>query len=448
MPFRTITKDDLGLQYALISFDPDGNERTDDPAGGRMSTLLVQKAATEKPTNIFLFSHGWKGDFDAAVDQYDRWIGAMWKLEKDRNEMGSDFRPMFIGLHWPSLPWGNENMPGAASFAEAVLSPDYEALYEKTVQHFGDKPGVRDALRTIFNAQKDDPGAVSLPDDVIVAYKQLADAIGFSAGGGPGAAPDAEGEPLDPEEAVRAIRVASAAVPFGTGGLSGFFSGILGGLQQLSFWTMKKRARTVGEGGMHRFVAALQNACDARIHLMGHSFGCAVMSGVVGGPGGNTKLPRPIDSLALVQGAISLWSYGDSVFNSGTPGYFNNILKNACVSGSIITTQSRLDTAVGTYYPAAVGLVGEAAFDVVQLPKYGALGTFGIRGTNTPAQAISMLAHDGSYGFKPGLVYNIESSEFIKKMDGQSGAHNDIDGPEVAHALWQAALASAKGQGA
>ena len=445
MPFRTITKDNLGLQYALISFDQDGIERTDDPAGGTMSTLLVQKAAAEKPTNIFLFSHGWKGDFDAAVDQYDRWIGAMWKMEKDRNAMGSDFRPMFIGLHWPSLPWGNENLPNAASFAEAVLSPDYEALYEKTVQHFGDKPGVREALRTIFTAQKEDPGARSLPDEVVDAYKQLGDAIGFSAGGGPGAAPDAEGEPLDPEEAVRATRVASAATSFGVGG--GFFSGLLGGLGQLSFWQMKKRARTVGEGGMHAFVAQLQKTCDARVHLMGHSFGCAVMSSVVGGPGGNTKLPRAIDSLALVQGAISLWSYGDSVFGSSTPGYFNNILRNACVSGPIVTTQSRFDTAVGTFYPAAVGLVGEAAFGN-ELPKYGGFGAFGIQGTKTAAQAISMLPHDGAYGFKPGLVYNIESSEFIKKMDGASGAHSDIDGPEVAHALWQAALAGVKGKGA
>jgi len=46
------------------------------------------------------------------------------------------------------------------------------------------------------------------------------------------------------------------------------------------------------------------------------------------------------------------------------------------------------------------------------------------------------------------MVYNIESSEFIAKMERASGAHSDIDGPEVAHALWQAALLSAKGQSA
>lgn len=441
MPFRTIPN--LGARYALISFDQDGRERTDDPAGGVFSKTLVDEAANDKPTNIFLFSHGWKGDFNAAVDQYDRWIGAMWRMESDRQAMGADFKPLFIGLHWPSEPWGNERLPGAASFAEAVASPDFEALYRYTVDHFGDKPGVREAVRAIFDAQRDDPGAVALSDEAIAAYRRLADSIGFAAGSDASGAPDTEGAPLDPEEAVRADRVASAAVPFGSGG--GFFKGVLGGLGQLSFWLMKKRARTVGEAGIHQFVASLQNACHARIHLMGHSFGCIVMSSTVGGPGGNAKLPRPIDSLALIQGAVSLWSYGDHIHESPKPGYFQKVLASQCVSGPIITTQSRHDLAVGTYYPAAVGLVGEAAFGEVEFPKYGAIGTFGMQGTKL-ARRIVMLDENGAYGFQPGLVYNIESSDFIKKMAGASGAHSDIDGPEVAHALWQAAMVTAAGQ--
>jgi hypothetical protein len=443
MPFRTIPG--LGQQYALISFDKNGKERTDDPAGGVFSRTLIEKVKQEKPTHVFLFSHGWKGDFDAAVDQYDRWIGAMRRLDADRQAMGPDFHPLFIGLHWPSLPWGEEGMPGAASFAEAVLSPDFDALYEKTVEHFGEQPGVREALRVIFDAQKEDPGAVSLPDEVITAYHELGRAIGFSAGADPGAPPDAEGAPLDPEEAVRADRVASAAVPFG--GPGGFFKGMLGGLRQLSFWTMKRRARTVGERGMHQYVAEIQRASNARVHLMGHSFGCVVMSSVAGGPDGRSILPRPVDSLALVQGAVSLWSYGEFVHQAQTPGYYHAVLLNKRVAGPIVTTQSRHDLAVGVYYPAAVGLVGQAAF-ASELPMYGAMGTFGIQGAKA-AKPIVMLDEHGRYDFQPGGVYNVESSEFIQKMDGSSGAHSDIDGPQVAHMLWQAAqVSSVQGQGA
>src|SRR5215212_4902263 len=112
MSHRTIPG--LGTKYALISFDTDGRERTDDAVGGRFSERLLEQARIDRPTDVFLFSHGWKGDFAAAVDQYDRWIGAMLKLDADRAAMGAGFKPLFIGLHWPSLPWGEEKLPAAA----------------------------------------------------------------------------------------------------------------------------------------------------------------------------------------------------------------------------------------------------------------------------------------------------------------------------------------------
>ncbi len=432
MPFRTIPG--LDLEYALISFDEDGRERTDDPAGGIFSKTVLDRISQKKPTDVFLFSHGWKGDFPSAVDQYDRWIGAMWKLKKDRDAMGAGFTPFFIGLHWPSRPWGDESLPAGASFGAAVQMADLDALFEQAVAHFGDKPGVRDALRVLFDAKREDPGAVALTDEAIAAYRQLAEAIGFSAGGDASASPEAEGAPFDPEEAVRANRVASAAVPFGSAG--GFFQGILGGLGQLSFWTMKKRARSVGEGGMHTFVATIQRSTTARVHLMGHSFGCIIVSSIVHGPQSRSSLPRPVESVALVQGALSLWSYGDKVPGSSDPGYFHQVLAKR-VAGAIVTTQSKFDSAVGVLYPAAVGLIGQADFGV-ELPTYGAIGAFGIQGT-TVAKPLTMLDENGAYQFTAGAVYNIESSAFIKKGDGASGAHSDIDGPQVAHMLWQVA---------
>ena len=40
--------------------------------------------------------------------------------------------------------------------------------------------------------------------------------------------------------------------------------------------------------------------------------------------------------------------------------------------------------------------------------------------------------------FKPGRIYNLESSRFIPD-------HSGIDGPQIAHALWQAVI-TARGQ--
>jgi hypothetical protein len=43
-----------------------------------------------------------------------------------------------------------------------------------------------------------------------------------------------------------------------------------------------------------------------------------------------------------------------------------------------------------------------------------------------------MLDEHGSYGFQPGHIYNLDGSQFIP-------GHSGIDGPQVAHAIWQAA---------
>ena len=75
-----------------------------------------------------------------------------------------------------------------------------------------------------------------------------------------------------------------------------------------------------------------------------------------------------------------------------------------------------------------------------QLPRYGAVGSFGIQGVSG-AVARPMLDETADYGFAAGTIYNLDSNKYIFKMDGASGAHSDIDGPQVAHAIWQAALA-------
>jgi len=423
------------LSYALIHFDDNGNERRDDPEGGVFSQTILKAAARDQPTNIFLFSHGWKGDVPSAIDQYNRWIGAMWKLEADRAAMGSAFKPLFIGLHWPSQPWGEENLGGgAASFGvgdAAAPAPDLDALLEQAVTHFGGSAAAREALTVIFEAQKDEPNPAELSPEVLAAYQRLGQAVGFSAGGDATAAPDQEGAALDPQAALNATRLRMAG-SFGV--LDTIRGGVLAGLRQVSFWMMKNRARKVGETGMHQFVSALQTTCPAAaVHLMGHSFGCVVVSSILGGPGGKGALPRPINSVVLVQGAVSLWSWGDTVKDQHKPGYFNGVLTRHVITGPIVTTRSVNDKAVGVAYPLAVGLAGQTDFAPDDFPLFGGIGTFGIQGTSV-ADDLPMLAANRDYSFARGRIHNLEGSDFIP-------SHSGIDGPEVAHAIWQAARA-------
>lgn len=433
MPYQT--SKDTHTRYALIAFDEHGQERTDDPEGvaGKFSDRILADAAANPPSNVFFFSHGWKGDIPSAIEQYDAWIDAMVKLDADRNRMGPGFRPLWIGLHWPSLAWGEESF-GGSSFD--TVAGGIAEFREQCLAQFGDTPEVRAELDIIFKEHEVNAAAMAMPQHVVDAYNRLAAIIGYN-GTGPGSAPEAEGKPFDPEASFDAT---NEGADFAGGG---FLGPLVGPLRQLTFWTMKRRARTIGEGGMHDFISRLQKTFPKTpVHLMGHSFGCVIVSSILGGRDGRTPLPRPVDSLALVQGALSLWAYADRIKDPiGGTGYFNAAFRHPAVAGPIVVTRSRNDAAVGKAYPFAVALVlsnpdfaPDEELTPASLPIYGGIGTFGVRGYNGVIDT-PMLQANAEYGFKAGRIYNLKSDAFIPD-------HNGIRGPEVAHAIWQAAQAA------
>jgi hypothetical protein len=422
------------IQYVLISFDADGNEREE--PGGRSSAMAKDKARTHSITDVFFFCHGWKGDLPAARDQYERWIRAFTASEDHRKacERRGKFRPLFVGLHWPSLPFGDEELRSGAT-ADA---PNPDTVLRTCLERLGDRPVIRAPLQTIIGEARRHGAPTELPGPVREAYVALNDALGLQSGG-VGAPPDADRLDFDPDRAYDAGN--DEAVSFG-----GSFNlgGILGPLRQLSYWTMKKRARTVGEGGMHTFLKDLQMATAAtatRFHLIGHSFGTIVVSGMLGGPDGRAPLPRAVDSAALLQGAVSLWCYAPQIpFTGAGGGYFNPILADRKVKGPIVTTRSKYDDAVGVLYPLASRFGGSPSF-AATFPEFGAIGAFGLQGLEEDVcQDLAMQAAAEPYRFRPGEVYNVDGSQFICHKEGVSGAHSDIAGPEVAHLLWQVAI--------
>jgi hypothetical protein len=312
-----------------------------------------------------------------------------------------------------------------------------EALIEQAAERIADTPAARAALRTIFTAAGEDIAPSTLPPEVRMAYEVL-DREAALGDEGVAAAPGADREPFDPELYYRAAQQDPISFgAFGTGG-------ILSLLQQLSFWKMKDRARQFGETGGFELLTALQQAVpeerNVRFHLMGHSFGCIVMSATLGGPGGRGALVRRVDSVALVQGALSLWSFCSAIpMTPGLAGYFASVVADHKVAGPLLTTQSEFDTAVGELYPCAAGVARQVVFAPSELPKYGAVGAFGIRGPGPDVLDLEMLPASGTYKFAPGKIYNLESSRYIREGGGLSGAHSDIAHAEVAHAVWQAA---------
>src|SRR5690348_1439491 len=112
MPRRTVPGSEF--EYHLVLLDEDGNERIEQEGNLYSATLLEQETAGV--TDVFVVSHGWRGDIPAAINQYDRWVGVMLRQDRDVQRMRSrvpGFKPLVICIHWPSLPWGVERV-GAA----------------------------------------------------------------------------------------------------------------------------------------------------------------------------------------------------------------------------------------------------------------------------------------------------------------------------------------------
>jgi len=440
------------LEYYLIAYDADGNERKDDPdfPNGQMGKRLAEILANEPITDVFLMSHGWMGDVPAAKKQYNNWIGAMVNNKADIDKIKQirpGFRPLLIGIHWPSLPYGDENLDDSVSFDTSSDSP-VENLIDRYAERIADTEIARDALRTIFASAMDNMAPYELPSEVREAYEILNQEAALSYDG-VGGAPEADRELFDPDSIFQAAAENAEQVSFG--GLVDFLKSIiLAPLRNLSFWKMKQRARQIGESACFNLLENLQQSSTANVkfHLMGHSFGCIVVSATLAGPNGRGTLVRSVNSVVLVQGALSLWSYCSDIPKApGQSGYFHSIIAEHKVAGPIITTQSEHDTAVGTMYPPAAGIASQIQFVPGELPKYGALGTYGIQGPGIEIVEMDMLHSDGVYSFEASKIYNLESSNFIRKTEKDSwgtGAHNNIYNPEVAHAVWLAALGVSK----
>jgi hypothetical protein len=437
MPERIVPGTDF--RYHLIAYDEHGVERAED--GVLTSGEVASAIATQPVTDVVLLSHGWNGDLPSAIDQYDRWIGAMLACDGDRRRAEDaipGFRALVVGLHWPSKAWGDEELSVASepvsSYAASGGDAAAEALIDDYSSRLGGAAPVRAAVRTVVESALEDIAPAEMPPQVVDAYKTI-DAESGLEGSGEGAAPGDDREPFDPKEVYRSAQEEPAS--FGQAGLGG----LLAPLRTLTFWSMKRRARSFGEGGAHDLLGALQRAVpedrQVRFHLAGHSFGCIVTSACVAGRPGRPA--QPVDSLVLAQGALSLWSYCSSIPEvPRRAGYFHPLIAERLVRGPIVTTQSVHDRAVGTFYPLGAEAARQVSFAPGQLPKYGGVGTFGAQGPDVPAEQMTMLPASGSYDFRPHTVYNLDASQVIKDGDGPSGAHSDICHPEVAHAAWEA----------
>src|SRR5260221_4495388 len=174
--------------YYLIAFDANGREFRNDPDGLMSQRVLnaLTNVGNKPVTDVFLMSHGWMSDVPAARKQYSRWVKAMAQCTEDLKriqQVRPAYQPLLIGLHWPSLPWGDEEFGGSAVAFDPTSVISVEQLINQYAERLASTPEARSALTTIFTAAMDDIAPSTLPPKVPEAYAVLGQETGFGRAG-------------------------------------------------------------------------------------------------------------------------------------------------------------------------------------------------------------------------------------------------------------------------
>ena len=101
----------------------------------------------------------------------------MASLSADAARMGS-LQTRWIGLHWPSEPWGEEELGAGGAFATDASAPPAVAP-ANLLETYLDRLDLTQSLRArelmgiIFRENRINAGAVALPQSVADAYTRI-----------------------------------------------------------------------------------------------------------------------------------------------------------------------------------------------------------------------------------------------------------------------------------
>ncbi|MGH3830615.1 MAG: hypothetical protein ACRDRS_09240 [Pseudonocardiaceae bacterium] len=412
-------------RYTLIAFDRHGVLRDDLGAVDR----LIEALGREPVTDVFVFSHGWLNNRDQANAHYQNVIRAVAKQYSARRTEIEDrrpgFRPLLVGLHWPSTPWTG---------LDTLYSLEEEVAFYTSV--IGDG-SAEDELRPLLEQARTEPDPDRLPGPTAARLLHLDQMSGLRTAE-VGAAPGDDREVFEPQRIFRDFKDNRSGIVG-----SRAFRSVLSPLWVTSFWVMKRRALDVGRTGVHHLLRRLQapdQTQRVRFHLIGHSFGGIVCCGALQGPRGEEPPLRPVHSLTLLQGALSLWSFAEVIPDTERSGYFRHILRGSRVAGPIVTTQSDHDRALGWFYRMAAPLSRDPRLAPGDTPRYGAVGSYGLAGLSDGLTVWDELGRARwPYRLEPGRCYNIDCTSVINghRLSLQ-GSHSDLEKAELADLLWAA----------
>ncbi len=438
-PYRTLTTPEgAAFSYYIMPFDSDGI------CTGPLTRahLLANLSGV---TDIFLFSHGWNNDWSAATKRYEEFIRGFQALRSAKAlPMPATYRPLLVGVFWPSQSltiFESETGPGFASAAVqdasvgamqslltdiAALVPAaararFHALASATTLDSAEASELADILAAVLSGASDsEAGAESAPTS--------ADLL---------ASADALATPEPDYDAVGSVTTAPGASVPAAAGIGGILRALdpRNLLKPFTVWQMKDRAGKIGAAGVAPLLSDLLTKSDptARIHLLGHSYGCKV---VMTATCRMQQTARQVESALLMQPAISQYAFADSVPERNVPGGF--FAARARVRQPIVATFSTRDSPLHTMFHLSVRRhddLGELQYAGAESPsKFAAMGGYGPRAT-VGAEIIAIR--------KPGEPYALPSAPAVIGIDGSRviDGHGGILNDDVWYLAWTLATA-------
>jgi hypothetical protein len=335
----------------MIPFDSNGV-----CTGPRSLDELIDVARTA--TDVFVVAHGWNNTFQGALDRYVRFAAQYTEARQSRwNPPNRPYRGVIVGLYWPStaLLSESEQAPDIAgptthrvddlTALAAHLDPTDAALFYDLATRerldVSEAKRLADLLAPVLAGgdgtdELDRDVAAATPADLVEVWQRLATPERGADGGfidesGPVPRPATAGllDVLNPKNIVRGATVL----------------------------LMKDRAGRVGGTGVATMLRRLVDASpDARVHLVGHSYGAkVVMSAVCNGP----APARPVESVLLLQPAMSCLCFATDADGKGHPGGYRVALER--VRQPILTTFSRHDMPLTKLFHLAVRRASDLA---------------------------------------------------------------------------------------
>lgn len=411
--------------FEWLEFDENG-ALTDAAAKGRLEADI----ATAGATDLVVISHGWKTDQVGAGQLYT----PLWQNVTQALTQAGDPAPQKIvvgGVLWPSKQFEDDfdtaaaqKQSGGTLAVPPTLTDDFDlapASLAKVVAGFCEliDPDKWAALKA---AVEQNSGGYT-----DASAKQLLDVVKDSAGlAGNESDKELEADvqglfdtPLAILDSLALLVTARLNPTVGqTLDLGDTLSNVIQGpraaiarlLNQVTYFTMKKRAGTVGAQLGSDVLSHLAVPHPVRLHLIGHSFGARLVTAAAA----NFQAPAQLslESLTFLQGA-----YSHNGLSAQMNGAFASVLASAVVKGPISMTHTHNDSACTIAYPLASRLSRDTTQSLGDATDaFGAMGANGAQ--NLDASILldqAMAPAQKSYALTPGKVNRVLADRCVSE---------------------------------